>query len=495
MSQHDNTEELYEHKSSGSSHHHHSSGSSGHHHSSSSSSHHHSSGSSSHHSSGSSSHHHSSDSSSHHSSSSSSHHSSGSSSRHHSSKSSKHHSSSSSKSNYYYSESSEKEKQLAEEKIRRLGEKFSQTEERDDVYFSTGQNTESIAAAGAVKRKKKKKKNKALQVILGIFLFFFSLILIAAVALMIMIATGKKDMLDYSDADIEVIADAETDNDGKTVRYNGKIYQLNEDITSIACLGVDKEEINANGIVGAAGQADTVIVIAFDTKTGMAKLIPIPRDTVAEIDVYAKDGSFLRTEKTQLCLAYAYGDGGKTSCENVISSIKKVMFGMPIHCYAALDLAGIGPVNDSIGGVTLTPGDSFAMFEAGRPVHLMGDTAVTYVRARDTDKVDSNLVRMNHQLHYIKSFTRTAASQAMKSPSMITDVYNVAMKYAFTDIDLSKATYIASRFMTLGGSEFLPVSVPGKMISGEDGYSEYYIDEKGFYEAILSVYYNVTGTY
>lgn len=384
---------------------------------------------------------------------------------------------------------------MAEEKIRRLGEKFSQTEEQDDVYFSVNQGSDSIAAAGAAKRKKKKKKNKARQIILGIFLFFFSLILVAAVALMIMIATGKKDMLDYSDADIEVIADAESDDDGKTVRYNGKIYRLNEDITSIACLGVDKKEINANGIVGAAGQADTIIVIAFDTKTGAAKLVPIPRDTVAEIDVYAKDGSFLRTEKTQLCLAFAYGDGGKTSCENVISSIKKVMFGMPIHCYAALDLAGIGPVNDSVGGVTVTPSDSFSLFEAGSPVHLMGESAVAYVRSRDTSKVDSNLVRMNHQLQYIKAFTKTAASQAVKKPAMISDVYNVAMKYSYTDIDLSKATYVASRFMTLGGSEFLPVSVPGKMVSGEDGYSEYYIDEKAFYETILSVYYNVIGTY
>lgn len=302
-------------------------------------------------------------------------------------------------------------------------------------------------------------------------------------------------MLDYQDAEIEVIPDAESDDDGKTVKYNGKIYQLDENITSIACLGVDNEEINQDGVVGAAGQADTIVIIALNTETGEAKLIPIPRDSIADIDVYAKDGSFLRTEKTQICLAYAYGDGGKTSCENVISAIKKTMFGMPVHCYAALDLSGIGPINDSIGGVTVIPQGSFGSFSAGEPYHLMGSQAMAFVRYRDTSKVDSNLTRMNNQLIYIKSFTKTAASQIIKKPTMITDVYNVAAKYSYTDIDLSKASFIVSKFMSAGTAEFEPVSVPGKMILGDDGYSEYHIDKKKFYETILSVYYDETGTY
>lgn len=371
------------------------------------------------------------------------------------------------------------------------------TEEKDDVYFSRSNSEYSSAKKKGTHKgkKRRKKKNKALSVILGVLLFLFSFIVIACVALLIMIAAGKKDMLDYKDTDIKVIADAESDDDGKTVRYNGKIYRLNENITSIACLGVDKEEINQNGIVGSAGQADTIIVIAIDTETGEAKIIPIPRDTVSDIDVYAKDGSFLRTEKTQICLSYAYGDGGETSCENVVSAVKKVMFGMPIHSYAALDLTGIGPINDAVGGVTVVPQDTFSIFRAGEAHQLRGDEAMAFVRYRDTDKVDSSLVRMNHQMIYIKAFTKTAVSQAVKSPTMISDLYKKAMSYSYTDIGLSNASYLASRFMATGAAEFIPVSVPGKMTSGDDGYSEYYINEKKFYETILSVYYNVIGTY
>mgnify|MGYP003318734140 CR=1 FL=1 len=168
---------------------------------------------------------------------------------------------------------------------------------------------------------------------------------------------------------------------------------------------------------------------------------------------------------------------------------------MPIHCYASLDLSGIGPINDSVGGVTVVPQDSFAMFSAGEAFHLMGNQAMAFVRYRDTSKVDSSLTRMNHQLIYMKSFTKTAASKVIKKPAMIGDIYNIAMKYSYTDIDLSKASFIVSKFLTIGTGEFNPVSVPGKMVSGDDGYSEYHIDEKKFYETILSVYYNVIGTY
>ncbi len=498
MSQQNNSDDLE--YSSGSSHHH-SSGSSHHHHSSGSSHRHHSSGSSHHHNSSGSSHHHHSSGSSHH------HHSSGSS--HH------HHSSGSSHSDYYYeSELKEEEKNEAKEKIKRIGQSFErrivdkENDYDDDDSFEEYKDEfddyelEHIIEKKQSKelkkgKKKGKKKNKALKIVLGIFIFFLLLILIAAITLLIMIRSGKKDMLNYDDADIQTVDDAESEDDGKTIRYKGKIYRLNEDITSIACLGIDKNEINKKVVNGRSGQADTIIVLAFDTKTGNATLIPIPRDTIGEIEVYADDGSFKRIEKTQICLSYAYGSDGESSCRNVVSSVQKIIFGLPIQAYAALDLAGIAPLNDAVGGVTVTPPDNFEdVFVAGRPIRLKGEMAMRFVRSRDTTKVDSNLVRMNHQKIYIQEFTKTAVRQARQKPSTVTDLYNLAMNYSYTDVDFSDASFLVSKFITVGTAEFSQVSVPGKMIaSKEDGFSEYYIDREKFFEVILSVYYDVIGTY
>ena len=436
-----------EHHSSGESHHHH--------HSSGESEHHH--------------HHHSSESSEHH---------------HHSSGSSSHHSSSGSSSGSSHSHRSRSSKSVDNKKIVELSEKYAG-------------NTDKQAQIKEIQKRidKSNKKNKTAKIILGIFLSIFLLIVIAAVSLLIMMQMGKKRLLDYDDAVIETVDEAETEDDGKIIYYKGKKYQLNENITSIACLGVDKNEIDQHGIVGSAGQADTIMVVAFDTATGLAKIIAIPRDTIGEIDVYDKDGDFIRNEQTQICLAYAYGDGGKTSCSNVISSIQKVMFGIPIKSYAALDLAGISVLNDAVGGVTVTPEESFSKFTAGQTVTLHGMDAVAFVRSRDTSKLDSNINRMSHQMTYVKAFTSVTVKKATKDISIVNSLYNTAMDYSYTDISLGKAMYLATRFLSTQNKDFATVSVPGKMVEGDDGYAEYIIDKTKFFEELLSVYYTVIGTY
>lgn len=465
----DNESYRHEHHSSGESHHHH-------HHSSGESEHHHhnSSGESNHH------HHHSSESSG----SSSRHRSSGSSSGSSHSGSSSRHRSSESSSGGSRSHRSSSSKPADNKKIVELSEKYAG-------------NTDKQAQIKEIQKRidKSNKKNKTAKIILGIFLSIFLLIVIAAVSLLVMMQMGKKRLLDYDNAVIETVDEAETEDDGKIIYYKGNKYKLNENITSIACLGVDKDEIDQHGIVGSAGQADTIMVVAFDTATGLAKIIAIPRDTIGEIDVYDKDGDFIRNEQTQICLAYAYGDGGKTSCSNVVSSIQKVMFGIPIKSYAALDLAGISVLNDAVGGVTVTPEESFAKFTAGQTVTLNGSDAVTFVRNRDTSKLDSNINRMSHQMTYVKAFTSVTVKKATKDISIVNDLYNTAMDYSYTDVSLGKAMYLAARFLSTKNKDFATVSVPGKMVEGDDGYAEYIIDKTKFFEELLSVYYNVIGTY
>ena len=376
----------------------------------------------------------------------------------------------------------------AQEKIKSLNQRF------EEIAGESVQNVKTVKRPQRSEPKGKKKK-KTGKIILGIFVFFSMLIVVAVSTLMIMINSGKNNLLDYEDTTVEAVEEAEVEEDGKTVRYNGKIYRLNENITSIACLGVDKTDINQNGVVGTSGQADTIIVIAFNTETGKAKVISIPRDTITAIDVYDTKGSFVKVEETQVCLAYAYGDGGKTSCENVIASLQKLMFGIPIRSYAALDLEGIGALNDAIGGVTVTPNESFAGFKKGQSVKLKGDMAMNFVRYRDHKRVDANLYRMQRQMQYIKAFSSTAVRTVGTDLSAISDIYNTALNYSYTNISLSDVSYLAVSFVTKANGEFETFTVPGKMVAGEDSYSEYYVDETLFYETILSIYYNEIGTY
>ena len=125
----------------------------------------------------------------------------------------------------------------------------------------------------------------------------------------------------------------------ETIEYNGNKYVYNSDVIAIAFMGVDKRDLGLdNGSVGTGGQSDADILLTINTKTGKAKAIAIPRDTMVDVDLYSESGIFLRSEKMQLCLSYAYGDGKAKSAENTANSISRILYDVPITKYFALDL-------------------------------------------------------------------------------------------------------------------------------------------------------------
>ena len=335
----------------------------------------------------------------------------------------------------------------------------------------------------------KPKKKKGKKVLLILLLIFFLLVAATAGAFFYMQYKGQKDLVSYEDVTIDSIDEAIVNNDGKTVVYNGKTYRLNENITSIACMGVDRDDLGTYGDkIGTGGQADTNMVLAIDTKTGKVTVITIPRDIMVDVGVYTVDGDYVGVRNQQLCLAYAYGDGKHTSCENTVESIQRILFGIPVQSYISLDMDGIGPINDSVGGVTVTSPETIADFYAGQTVKLYGRRALDFVRARGDD-TKASMRRMERQMAYVSAFASTAVNAAKKDIGTITRLYNTTLKYSCTNVELSSVTYLASTLLSSGVTGLDTVSVPGEMKSGGK-YAEFYMDTRATYEMILSVFYN-----
>ena len=365
----------------------------------------------------------------------------------------------------------------AEVTLKRTDIKAYSEEDAFPVYIPT-QNSRVV--------KEKKKKKKALLIIL---LIFFIILAGIAGAFIYLQYNGQKNLMDYNDANINSIDEAITQNDGKVVYYNGKTYYLNENITSIACLGVDKYDLGIYGEkIGTAGQSDTNMVLAIDTQTGKVTVITIPRDLMIDVNAYTVSGEYAGVRNMQICLAYAYGDGKHTSCLNAVQSIQRVLFGMPVNSYISLDMEGIGPINDSVGGVSVVSPETIGQFTAGKSVKLFGNDAVDFVQMRGDD-VNASLRRMQRQMAYVKAFASSAVSNARRDFGIITRLYNTATKYSCTNVDLSAVTYLATTLMSKGVSGLETVSVPGEMKMGTK-YAEFYMDARATYEMILDVFYN-----
>lgn len=337
----------------------------------------------------------------------------------------------------------------------------------------------------------RKKRNRVPKIIITVLCVLIAIVLAAIAAVTVLINVGKGELVgDTDNVVIEIPDKVDNSDNGKYIIYNGEKYKYNENITSILFMGIDKRGFDENDeLIGANGDADALILMAYDTKTGKSNLISISRETMAYMNVYSSDGAFVGTKKQQLCLAFAYGDGKETSCENQVDAVQKLFYNVPINSYIALDLDGIAYMNDAVGGVTVESLETFKNFTEGEVVTLYGDNAETYVRYRDITQVDSNNNRMKRQKQYLNAFFNQLVTQTKSNVTTVVDLYNAASPYVVTNVGVGKAVYLANSVLQGSFSDFDMQNVPGTVTMGEK-YAEFNIDEDAFFELFLEIYYD-----
>lgn len=338
---------------------------------------------------------------------------------------------------------------------------------------------------------KKKKKSRiplpiriAIVILVILLLFVFT----AGGVLIYMRNKGKNDLIvEKPDAPYE-----------ETIEYNGSTYVYDKNKVAFAFIGVDRQEIGEQSdAYGTSGQADTDMIAVVDTSTGNVSIITIPRDTIVDIDLYSKSGIFLRTEPKQLCLAYAYGDGMEQSCTNVTSAVSRILMNVPIEKYFTLDLDGIAPLNDAIGGVTLESLHDFPEknIKKGETITIRGDFAEMYVRSRDLDYIEASLNRTQRQNQYVRAYADKLRTAVTNDFSVVTNLYNTARDYSQTNITLNDVTYIASLILSKGVGDFTSYTIDGEMKASqetvrEDGvYAEFYADEDSVLDIVVNCFY------
>lgn len=345
-------------------------------------------------------------------------------------------------------------------------------------------------------KKKEKKKKTPKQIAKRVAIVLAVIILLPTAVILGMWAIGKSSLfggkMDMSNA----IDGVKVQNKGDLVIYKGHKYQYNENITNILFMGVDKDNLDSKDTklkMRGAGQSDTIFLAAMDTSSGKVTLVNVPRDIMTYVRSYNKDGKYDGKKLRQICLAYAYGDGKKKSCENVAYAVSKVLYGVPIQSYMSIDLSAISILNDAIGGVNVQViGDLTSTDPAlkeGTNVTLLGGQAETYVRSREFEPLDANLKRMQRQQQYVTSYIQKALQEMKSDLTLPLDLLNLVSDNSVTNLSASKITYLATK---VSGSSFSSdniYSIDCKIKEGETGYAEYYPDETKLFEMVLKVFY------
>ncbi len=333
------------------------------------------------------------------------------------------------------------------------------------------------------------KKKKALRV---------TLIVIGALLAVLLLLVGVYLYLYYRGAaDLEAGADDMAAVPYReTVEKNGKKYVYNKNVVAIAMIGVDKERLgNTEADENPIGMADLTAVAVLDRSTGKMSFLNIPRDTICDVDVYNGE-SLVSTKKRQICTAFSYGDGKKTSCENVVLSLRRLLYGAPIAKFVCLDMDGIAPINDALGGVTLVSDVDIPFYgiRAGETVTLKGAAAQAYLRTRDHDDLAGSADRVSRQTQYFVALTSRMFETLKTDFGRLPGLYATGAAHTLTDITLENATYLGTLLVRNGVQSLNTRSLTGRfeaeaIENSEDVYARFLPDADALEQTVLDLFY------
>lgn len=276
------------------------------------------------------------------------------------------------------------------------------------------------------------------------------------------------------------------------VNYEGKSYKYNDHLSNFLFMGVDsREKVETTTGQANAGQADAIFLISWDRVAHNMSVVSIPRDTMAEIEVFDQNGDSLGTTTDHINLAYAYGDGKNESCNLMKQAVSNLLYGLPIQGYCALNMDGIPTLIDGVGGVTVTiPNDSLEEknpeWKKGAQAELTPENAETFVRYRNIEKDQSAMERLERQMAFLEAYGNKATKVYSKNPSLVTELYEKLNGYMVTNIGTDQYVKILQDFSSDPKQETW--SIPGEGVSGGD-FDEYHVDDQELYKLMIQHFY------
>lgn len=330
---------------------------------------------------------------------------------------------------------------------------------------------------------------KAKKIIIIVLAVLLAIVLALVGTFLILTYVGKSQ---FHDADTHISAEEVTIEDETTITYNGEKYTLNENVVSVLVMGIDRENVNENFGSGNNGQADVIFVATIDTETKRTCIIPISRETMVDVNLYTQDGKFAGSKHEQLCLAYAYGNTTEQSSQNVLTSVKRLLYGINISSYVTIEMEGVEKLTDLVGGVKLTcledSTDSQYFFKKGEKLNLYGQKATAYISYRGND-VEANARRMARQKQFLSALMNETSNEISNDYTKLATLYTALSPYFNSDISFAQIAYLAQNCLTINfGDTMQYKTIEGTLNQGEE-WIEFEADKESTLQTVIDVFY------
>ena len=277
----------------------------------------------------------------------------------------------------------------------------------------------------------------------------------------------------------------------ETIYYEGKEYQLRDNVETFLILGLDK----FNGAISSESynndqQADFLMLLVFDNDAKTCTALHINRDTMASMNVLGVAGQTVDTVQKQIALAHTYGNGREVSCRNTADAVSGLLFGMKINHYMSLKMDAVPVFNDLVGGVEVTLLEDFTSVDQamikGETVTLTGEQALHYVRTRYGLEDSSNSTRMERQKQYLNALYAKTQQCIESDDTFIVESVLAMSEYMISDRSVNQLQTLMEKLSTY---TFVEISeMEGESVMGEV-YVEFYPNEAALQRIVVELFY------
>lgn len=350
--------------------------------------------------------------------------------------------------------------------------------------------------------------NKIMKILLSVLGVLIVGAVIVGIILGMRITSNKYDSL-FNNPDIVLSGDEPQNTNSltnappvsKTVVYNGKTYQKNEDIVNLLMLGIDSNSERRQQNMGY--RSDMVMVCAVNTQTKEVTLISIPRDTYTTVHKLDSDGKVEKVIQERVNAAYAFGSRGSRAdnamtCvqmflqrENELEERLDFALDIPVYFYGSIDMDGISALASAVDGVEVTLDSAVpGLGKKGDKIVLKGYDAEHYVRIRKD--AGGDIGRTGRQRAFMLSLAKKIKS--MGAVDIMVSLWNKMEKYSEKNFGMDQMLDFAKILMKVDIENIRQISIPGHSEERGSGDASVWIhDEKDTLEMLLDVYYNEVG--
>ena len=330
-----------------------------------------------------------------------------------------------------------------------------------------------------------------------------AIIEIAVVVLVIFAVYFIVRQIDHNSSKNEVASETGTEQVWKefeqkdvTIKINKKKYTLDHPVKTYLFLGTDKsgnEEATDDEYQGS--MADALMLVVIDEQEKSYGILQLNRDTITEVPMLLADGTANASAKMQLCTAHWYGKDKTASCENTVNTVSKMLGGVPIDGYYALQMEAMRLLNHEVGGVTVTLEDDMTSLDPemkkGTTLTLTDHQAELLIQTRYAMDDDRNTERMRRQQIFMKAFMNKMKEKNAEDVNATIELYDRLRPYATENINMNELTTILQNMQ--GYSDKGIIIIDGESRIGEklhDGekHWEFYMDKDSLESAMKELY-------